>query len=405
MTVGIRWMSVGPGGGYGNASEAYRRGLSAAGIPVTWTALGWPSTEWQAGFGPVHGHDSEGACSDDPAGRIDHDTVVVHSTPLWHERLAAEASGRLLAAYTTWETDRLPDESVAILNRYDRVLVPSRFNVEVFRSSGVTVPIWAVPHIAPAVPDRVGGPAARHGSRFVFYLIATWSTRKAIPDAVAAFLMAFGSQDDVELVIHTTPVDVAARARLDPGGRIGQGRHAQVFRAEATRVSLAKALAGQHDVPDIVLSTRGLDQADVDRLHLRGDCFVCLSRGEGWGLGAFEAAAFGNPVIVTGWGATREFLPAGYPYFVDYDLIPTTDDQPDAWWQPRQGECWAKARIPHAAALLRHVFAHRADARSWGRMAQSHVVENFGRTGITRRLLQALSPEAGPARSPAPRSR
>jgi glycosyltransferase involved in cell wall biosynthesis len=358
-------MSLGPGCGYGNAGEAYRTGLRAAGIPVSWTPLGWPSEPWRAAFGPLDGRVAE------------HDTVVVQSTPWWHERLAAEFSGRLLAAYTTWETDRLPEESVAILNRYDRVLVPSRFNAEVFASSGVTVPIWVVPHIAPEVQVGADAPPPGDG-RFVFYLIASWSTRKAILDAVDAFLLAFGAQDDVVLVIHTTAEDVVARARGCAG------------RKAATSLSLAKALARRRDVPEIVLSTRTLPPGEVDRLHRQGDCFVCLSRGEGWGLGAFEAAASGNPAIVTGWSGTREFWPEDYPYFVDYDLIPTTDDQPDAWWQPRPGERWAKARVAHAAALLRHVYGNREEARSWGRTARSHVLENFGSTRITRRLLQAL---------------
>jgi len=370
MTDGIRWMSLGPGCGYGNAGEAYRSGLQAAGIGVSWTPLGWPSTPWRAAFGPAHDRVAE------------HDTVVVQSTPWWHERLAAESSNRLLAAYTTWETDRLPEESVAVLNRYDRVLVPSRFNAGVFTSSGVTVPVEVVPHIAPDVRTGARAPAPG-GTRFVFYLIATWMTRKAIPDAVAAFLMAFGAQDDVVLVIHTTPDDLVTRAR---GG---------ADRDVATSLSLARALAGRRDVPEIVLSNRSLPPAEVDRLHLRGDCFVSLSRGEGWGLGAFEAAAFGNPAIVTGWSGTREFWPQDYPYFVDYDLIPTTDDQPDAWWRPRPGERWAKARVPHAAALLRHVYGHREEARSWGRAAQAHVRENFGSATITRRLLEALGPSAG----------
>ena len=245
MTDGIRWMSLGPGTGYGNAGEAYRTGLRAAGIPVSWTPLGWPSSAWHADFGPLGARVGE------------HDTVVVQSTPLWHERLAAESSGRLLAAYTTWETDRLPAESVTILNRYDRVLVPSRFNAEVFKSSGVTVPVWVVPHIAPEARTGAGAPAPG-GARFMFYLIASWSSRKAILDAVAAFLMAFGAQDDVVLVIHTAPEDLVARAR-------GCGD-----RQAATSLSLAKALAGRRNVPEIVLSTRSLDPVEVDGLPPAG---------------------------------------------------------------------------------------------------------------------------------------
>jgi len=162
--------------------------------------------------------------------------------------------------------------------------------------------------------------------------------------------------------------------------------------ADASWFTLAKALGGHANVPDIVLSTRSLSQAEMDELHTRGDCFISLSRGEGWGLGAFDAAAHGKPVIVTGWSAPREFLPLDYPYFVEYDLIPTVDDEPDAWWQPRDGERWAKARIPHATALLRHVFEQRKEARSWGRTSQVHIREDFNSTQITRRLLDAIGP-------------
>jgi glycosyltransferase involved in cell wall biosynthesis len=382
MTSGVRWMSIGPGSGYGYASEAYLSGLRAAGMPISWTPLGWASDVWDAPFGPVAHADLDGAVHGDIAySEIGHDTVVAHSVPVWHDQLAAETSGKLLVAFTTWETDRLHHNWVPILNRYDRVLVPSQFNAAVFKSSGVTVPITVVPHIARSVQTSACDGRQGEDNRFVFYLIATWTTRKAILDAVEAFLAAFTSAHDVVLVIHTTPVDYVAHARPTQADRP---------RSDATWFTLAKALGGHSNVPDMVLSTRSLSQAEMDELHTRCDCFISLSRGEGWGLGAFDAAAHGKPVIVTGWSAAREFLPADYPYFVEYDLIPTVDDEPDEWWQPRDGERWAKARIPHATALLRHVFEHREEARSWGQASQSHIHDNFNSTTITRRLLEAI---------------
>jgi len=392
MTGGVRWMSVGPGSGYGYASEDYLSGLRAFGVPVTWTPMGWPSDVWNASFGPVARADLDGAVHGDIAySDITHDTVVVHSVPVWHDRLEAETSGRLLVALTTWETDRLHHNRVPILNRYDRVLVPSHFNEAVFRSSGVTVPITVVPHVARPVRTSAFDGRKEDDNRFVFYLVATWTTRKAILDVVEAFLAAFTSAHDVVLIIHTTPVDYVAHARR----RESDTRH-----SDATWFTLARALGGRANVPDIVLSTRKLSQAEMDELHARCDCFVSLSRGEGWGLGAFEAAARGKPVIVTGWSAAREFLPPDYPYFVDYDLIPTVDDESDEWWQPRDGERWARARIPHATALLRHVFEHREEARAWGRTLQSHIHDNFNSALITRRLLDAIGTTPADPESP-----
>jgi glycosyltransferase involved in cell wall biosynthesis len=398
MTDGIRWLSFGPPSGYGCASEAYLSGLRSAGTPVCWTPLGWPSTVWPAPLGPVADPDLGSAMHRDIANRtVEHDTVVVHAPLFWHDRLAEEAEGKLLVAFTTWETDRLPDEWRDILGRFDRVVVPSRFNAHVFASSGLTVPIAVVPHIARPVPTpERGAPKLGQDNRFVFYMVATWSTRKAILDAVDAFVTAFDADDDVVLIIHTTPEDLVARARPTTG------EHPPTRHEDSSWFTLARALAGRSDLPDIVLSTRTLSDTEMDDLHRRGDCYLSLSRGEGWGLGAFDAAAWGNPVVATGWSATPEFLPDGYPYLVDYDLVATTTDEADALWHPQPGERWAKARVSHAATLLRRVYEHRDEAAAWGLRSQGHVLSTFDSSTVTRQLLEALDAREQPLRARAP---
>ncbi len=385
---GIRWLSLVPDSGYGNAAQTYLSGIVATRTPVSWTPLGWPSERWASNYGPITNLNPEkyqhGNIINIP---IDHEVVVVHSMPTWHERLAEEAEGKKLVAFTTWETDRLPDASVAILNRYDQVVVPSRFNADVFRASGVVPPIAVVPHIAvPVDPKSLSKPGEKRTGTFTFYVIATWIARKAILETVSAYLEAFSDSDDVVLVIQTGPVDLIAQFRR---------RQANLWSSspeEATWFTLANALSGRTKVPKIVLSTRHLDQEGVDELHRRGDCYVSLSRGEGWGLGAFEAAAFGNPSVVTGWGATPEFLPDHYPYLAEYDLVPTTSDETDAWRTPEQGEYWAKVRRAHAVTLLRQIYENRDEAREWGRTCRGAVLENYASERITKRLLEALAP-------------
>jgi glycosyltransferase involved in cell wall biosynthesis len=308
---------------------------------------------------------------------------VVAAPPIWDEHLAREAAGRRLVAFTAWETDRMPERWRAILSRYDRVLVPSEFNRATLAAAGLAPSIHVVPHIARPVPAQAAG-ADAGGGPFVFYTIATWTTRKAILDTVTAFVSAFREDDDVVLVIHTSPKDHVARGRAARNGRVSDSTR------EQTWFTLAGALAGRSDVPRIVLSKRQLDRAGIDSLHDRGDCFVSLSRAEGWGLGAFDAGGRGNPVVVTGWGGTLDMLPAGYPYCVDYDLVPTTLDKPDDWWSPLPGERWAKAKVDHASALLRYVFEHRNEAREWGRMLQLHIHATFDQAQVTRRLIEAI---------------
>jgi hypothetical protein len=66
---------------------------------------------------------------------------------------------------------------------------------------------------------------------------------------------------------------------------------------------------------------------------------------------------------------TREFLPPDYPYLVEYDLVPTITEEPEAWWTPQRDE-----------------------AHSWGRVLQSSVNSAFGEAQVTARLIDALDP-------------
>jgi hypothetical protein len=386
VTVGIRWFSMEPGSGYGDASASYMSGLRAAGIPISWTPLVWGKNRWAGPVGPPTGSThASGRHADVAEIPLDHDTVVIASTPIWNDQLAHETSGRRLVAFTAWETDRAPNDWVQRLERYDRVLVPSQFCRDGLLAAGLSTPVFVVPHITERIPlSTAPSPSPAGDDAFVFYLIATWTTRKAILDAVAAYAMAFDRADNVRLVIHTTAEDHVALAR------IRQGATPQSPYDGHSSFSLAKALAGHANVPKIELSTYPLDRTGIGELHGRGDCFVSLSRGEGWGLCAFDAGAVGNPVIVTGWGGTLEYLPPGYPWCVEYDLVPTTSEPADDWWIPRTGEHWAKARIPHAALLMRHVFEHSSEAATWGRLLQSHIRDNFESPHVTCSLLRAL---------------
>ena len=381
-------LSYGPGAGYGDAAEAIMAGLRDAGVPVTWSPLGAEENIWKADLGPlVHPGGAGSSQHDIVQLPIDYDTVAVHCPPVWNDWLADEAGGCRMVAFTTWESDRLPDRYVDALNHYDLVVVPSSFNVALFMASGVTVPVVAVPHVAR--PVTVAPPPAPSG-HLRFYTIGTWSTRKALDGTITAFMDAFGPEDDVSLLVRTTEEDHVAVAR--------QARRGWVVDPSETRswFSLERLVAGRDHAP-IELRTEAMTPAEVKDVHRSADCFVSLTRGEGWGFGAFDAAAHGNPVVTTGWGGTLDFLPEGYPYLVDYDLVASSLDEPDNWAPPSRGR-WAKARIAHGAALLRSVHEDREKAWAQASALAPQIRAQFGSAVATERLLRVL------ARVPLPRS-
>lgn len=381
-TTGVRWLSFGPGSGFGDAAETIMAGLREAGIAVTWSPLGWGENLWRAEYGPLVAPGATDSSHHDIVDlAMEHDTVVVHSSPVWNEWLENQAAHRRMVAVTTWESDRLPDGHVHALNRFDLVVVPSRFNVETFMASGVTVPVAAVPHIArPVTIDPPPPPVGR----LRFYTIGTWTTRKALADTVAAFVDAFDRDADVSLLVCTTDEDhIALTRRARRGWAVDPAEGRSWFTLEGL-------VSGRGDHPPIELRTEPMTRVEVEEVHRRSHCFVSLSRGEGWGLGAFDAAAHGNPIVVTGWGGALDFLPEDYPYLVDYDLVASTDDEPDNWMPPSRGR-WAKVRIAHASKLLRAVHERRDAAWSRAAAVAPDVRARFDSRTATARFLDVLA--------------
>jgi glycosyltransferase involved in cell wall biosynthesis len=385
VVTGVRYYADPPGTGYGYSAEEYLTGLRAARLPVTWTPMVWHGGAWGPDhpYAPFSGRSLGPYRHDDICNvPIEHDVTVVHWSPMWHDSWSD--IGRLVAC-TAHETDRIPHHWVPVLNRYDAVMVPSTQNLAAFRDSGVGVPLHVVPHIARAVrpvPHADVVPLPDH--LCVFYVINTWTTRKALPETILAFLEAFTDADDVALVVKTTEVDRVGLRRaqrgLDAGPFAGQ-----------TWWSLARLLAGRAATPPIRLVTRDFSRSEIDALHTRGDCFVSLTRGEGWGLGGFEAGAAGNPVVMTGWGGHLDYLPDDYPYRVDHELVATCEDEPDDWFDASPDYRWARADIAHAAALLRQVYENRDEARYWGRRLRRTILEEFSAEQVMPRFLAALS--------------
>ncbi len=214
------------------------------------------------------------------------------------EEAGSRAAGPLVG-HTVWETDRLPQHWPALLNTVDLVIVPTEWNRGVFAASGVQVPLAVVPHVAtaPAPGDRGAGLGLRD-DHVVFYTIGRWDERKAVFRTVQAFLHAFTADDPVTLVVKTgtlvemPPSDWGAQSPL----------------AHTTAWQLAGLVHHHRNPPHVQLEVDTWPQDRIDGLHHRGDCYVTVARGEGWGMGAFDATAHGNPVIATGWGGFCEYL-------------------------------------------------------------------------------------------------
>jgi glycosyltransferase involved in cell wall biosynthesis len=374
LPVGVRYLSVVAGTGYGDSAEHYVAGLRRR-CPVSWIPI---EGDQAAQLASLH-RDIQNA-------RVPYDTVVLHMRP--DEMSAWLDREHLKIGYVAWEADRAPDDWRPVLDQLDLVLVPSEFNRRVV-ADATDSPVATLPHIArrvrPVVDDKGFGTIT--DDDFVFYTIGTWHNRKALPETIRAFLDTFSSDDAVALIVKTTAFDYEALAALQSGRELEGGP-----RGAMSWWSLARILRDYPHPPKLFLQAEDVDVEAIDRIHTRGDCYLSLARGEGWGLGSFDAALFGNPSIATGWGGHLDYLGTDYPLLVDYVLVPTSSDPTDAFAFPVSDDRrWARFDADHARTLMRHVYEHRDEAAALGRELRAKLVDRYSSVVVTSRLISLIA--------------
>jgi glycosyltransferase involved in cell wall biosynthesis len=319
-------------------------------------------------------------------GERPYDTVIIHAVPEHWPRLIE--AGKRNVGYTVWETDALPSHWLPLLNLPDKVLVPSGTNRTVFMDGGVTPPVTVVPHIrrhswtegsaadGVALRNQLGVPQ----DHFVFYSINVWDPRKALADLVSVFSRAFCADDKVSLVLKTsTAINVSSLERRTAGGIPERIRALQDgIAAETGRPCAHVAL----------IAADGLAGRVVDALHATADCFASLSHGEGWGMGAFDAATLGKPLLIAPYGGPGDYLPADYPGFIDYTMVPVSGWTVGASYQPPQR--WAQPDLADAGRKMRRMVVRHSEFLGPAALAAEHIVNRYAEPVVARELIAAL---------------
>lgn len=388
----LKYISWGDNTGYAVAAKSYVKALMMAGVDITWTPMLTGEGLYEAYSGDNWPCSYLGTVCNRA---VEYDTVVIHTVPeyypAWIE--SERRAGRRIFGYTVWELERLPDHWPAILNQLDGVIVPCSWNVTTFRDSGVTVPIHVVPHLsqfegmpAPDAADRIAL-RSRFGSinpdgKFIFYTVGFWSNRKAPYLALEAYWRAFQAGEPVLMVVKTSAHDITRWHRHWRNGfRLRHPSPMRTIDAMSRRYS--------NPAPVVVIADESLSDAEMQSLHQMGDCFVSLTRTEGWGLGAFEAARCGRPVVMTGYGGQTDFLDSRLAHLVDYTMVPVHEPTWSANYRP--ADRWAEPSVEQAAQLMRSIYENPALSRSKATFLAEDIKSQFSTESVIAQFLRALS--------------
>ena len=235
---------------------------------------------------------------------------------------------------TMWETTRIPQAWIRHLNSCRAVIVPSLPNIATFSAQGVNVPQHPVPfgidtkvfRAAPfSMRDKIvfgTSGISRHG----------WP-RKGFDEVVDAFIKAFPEgNEDVELRIKCYP--------RDPMPSWSDKR---IIRDEGEWPK--EELAGWYQSID---------------------CYVSMSKGEGFGLMPLECMAAGRPCLLPAWFGPEAYANESNSFLVDYTLVPATN------YYEGQG-LWCEPSVDHAAAIMRQLYKRPEMIRAKAKTATIHA--------------------------------
>lgn len=254
---------------------------------------------------------------------------IIKTTPQMFDRINNE----FRIGYTMVENTKVGEAWVAMCNAMDAIFVPTPFLVDVFKKSGVTVPIRSVKQ---GVDSRRFVYANRDKRKyFTFGTIGHMDERKNWKDLVQAFCSEFDPWEPVRLVIKNA------------------NKYFEHMAFEDKRISV---------------QSNNLTFDEINDLYKTFDCFVFPSHAEGSGLPPREAMATGLPTILTNWSGLSEIC---NPEF-NYPLTPTAIDFPDIRGKEQPG-FQARLDVSELMYWMRYVYTHQEEAREKGLKASEYI--------------------------------
>lgn len=262
QTISVRYTGAfQDASGYASAARSFVTSLHLAGVDTT-TELAVHMKEHTH-----YGWEGE-LCYQLQDRNIPYKVKILHVTPDMYESYMEPKKYHIVRL--AWETDRLPKGWDRFCNQMGELWTSSPHMIELFKRSGVKVPMYAFPEpIDVTMGDKNYGKfSVPTHQGFLFYSIFQWIERKNPRALLKAYWKAFQGKDDVTLLIKTF------RLSYDDDER----------RRIRNDIILWKNEMGEGKWPRVLVSFDLLDQEGIMKLHQTGECFVLGHRGEGWCL-------------------------------------------------------------------------------------------------------------------------
>jgi glycosyltransferase involved in cell wall biosynthesis len=257
--------------------------------------------------------------------------------------------------YTMVENTKIGGDWIKQCNEMDAIFVPSKYLMEVFKSSGVKVPVYAV-------RQGVNNKNYQYFDRperniFTFGSVGYMDDRKNWQAMVQAFISEFDKDEPVRLLLKNSNPMFGYWLPNDP------------------RIK-------------IVNKTYTL--GEMNRYYYCLDCFLFPSRAEGAGQPPREAMCTGLPVIMTNWSGLADVCDKRY----NYPIEPVAIDVPDTRGAEQPG-FQARVDIAELMYWMRYVYEHQKEAKEKGKLACDWMAREWTWDACATSTIALLKKEFG----------
>ncbi|XWN33323.1 MAG: glycosyltransferase [Devosia sp.] len=286
-------------------------------------------------------------------------------------------------AYTMIDVHGVPKGWVEKLSGQRGIITPSTTSAASF-ARDVHVPIAVAPLYVEPQPFKMRRHWRAEGrKRMSFLFVGTFSYRKNVATLLDAFVAEFAPEEaGLTLIASESEPDTVFAGTLNAMRRAGR-------------------------VADVEVVTKRLSDAWLARYYARHDAFVTMTRGEGWGYPAMEAAFCGIPVVAPDGTSMDDFLAAGSTVLAPTQAAPVdTIANPSGQnfkTQYAGRDCTMReVSVVAARKALRQAFDNR-DAlyqeaeRNAALFPRIYNADAFRETFVTSLLSMAARPAARPA--------
>jgi glycosyltransferase involved in cell wall biosynthesis len=226
---------------------------------------------------------------------------------------------------TMWESTRINDLVIEILNNFKHIIVPNNYNKYNFINQGLNTKIDVVPLFCDT--DLFIYKEFLNRDKFVFG-ISNEDPRKNLNKIIKCFLKAFNGIQNVELQIKTCT-----------------------------------------SVPQKIFDSRlkyigvKYTKEELRDWYYNLDIYVSGATCEGWGMMQQESLCCGRPIIYTNYGGLKEFVNNDIGFEVEHDEVYSTDH----WGE--YGAKWSDFKESDMIEKMLYCYKNREEVVSKGKKA------------------------------------